>query len=278
MKLIDLHIHTSESDGTLTPGETVEYALKKGLSAIAITDHDTADGVKPAMKLGQSLGFEVISGIEVSTDYLGHGVHILGYFIDPDSPALQRLLDWVIEDRNTRNDKIIEAMRSDGLDISGALLDQMFPKAVIGRPHFAAYLVSRGLAENVTDAFTKYLNRGKRYHRLRTYLPIEQAIDVITAAGGKAVFAHPLQYRMEEDQLLKLTRCLVDCGIKGMECLYSGYTVEQSAYLMELAKRFGLCVTGGSDFHGSRKPQIDMGSGTGSLAVPYSLLEALRDS
>ncbi len=277
MKLIDLHIHTSESDGTLSPEECIRYALKKGLSAIAITDHDTADGVRPAMELGKALGLEVIPGIEVSTDYLGYGVHILGYFIDPDSPALKKLLDWVIADRNERNDRIISAMRADGLDISWAMLEEMFPEAVIGRPHFAAYLVSKGMAENVSDAFAKYLNRGKPYHKLRSYLPIEQAIDVIGAAGGKAVFAHPLQYRMTEQQRLELTGRLTDSGVRGMECYYSLYSREQSEYLLGIARDYGLCPSGGSDFHGSGKPHIDMGSGTGQLQIPYSVLEALRE-
>lgn len=277
MKLIDLHVHTTESDGTLSPGETVEYAAKKGLSAIAVTDHDTTGGVKEAAAAGLRLGVELIAGIEVSTDYKGHGVHILGYFVDPDSEAMQQCLAGVIAEREARNERIVRLMQRDGLDISREELHRMFPGGVIGRPHFGAWLVSRGLAKDVNDAFARYLNRGCPYYQRREYLSISRGVGLIRQAGGKAVFAHPLQYRMSEEERLELVKLLCSEGISGIECLYSGYTARQSEYLMDIARRFGLCVTGGSDFHGSRKPNIDMGSGTGELRVPYELLEKLRE-
>ena len=278
MKQIDLHIHTTASDGTFTPEEAARYAAQKGLAAIAITDHDTAAGAVNAAALGAKYGLEVIPGIELSTDYLDLGVHILGYFIDPQSPALNCVLEWVIEERRRRNGEIAGLMRRDGVDVSLDSLCERFPGTVIGRPHFAAVLVEQGRCRSVDEAFARYLSPGMRYYRERRYMPVREAFDVIRKAGGKAVFAHPFQYRLPEPELLELTRCLTECGCVGMECLYSGYSKQQSDYLMDLAARFGLCVTGGSDFHGKRKPHIDMGSGTGELCVPYELLERLREA
>lgn len=276
MRQIDLHVHTSASDGELTPEQAVAYASGKGLAAIAITDHDTAAGAAEAMACAEKYGVEVVPGIEISTDYRGLGVHILGYFIDPESPALRPVLDWIVADRKRRNHEIIELMRRDGIDISAGELAEKYPGSVIGRPHFAAELVERGLAESVQDGFERYLNRGKKYFRPRTFLPVEEAIAAIKGAGGKAVFAHPLQYGLRQDALLALAVYLRDCGVVGMECLYSGYTPEDSEFLAKFAGSFRMCITGGSDFHGAGKPQIDMGSGKGELCVPYALLEELR--
>lgn len=276
MKYIDLHAHTTASDGTLTPRELVAYAAEKGLAAVAITDHDTVEGAARSGELEREYGVEVVPGIEISAEYFGYGIHILGYFIDPASPAMARVLDWVLGERERRNRQIIELMRADGVNVSAAALRERWPGAVIGRPHLAAALVENGLCASVQESFDRFLSEGKKYYRPRTYLPLDTAFECIRAAGGKAVFAHPLQYGMGERALLALTKRLVDAGCVGMECLYSGYTPEQSEYLRGIARRFGLCVTGGSDFHGGRKPHIDLGSGTGELAVPYELLERLR--
>lgn len=276
MRYIDLHTHTTFSDGTMTPRECAAYAAEKGLAAFAVTDHDTAEGAAEAVKCAGEYGVEAVPGIEISVDYLGHGVHILGYFIDPASPALTPVLDWIVADRKRRNHEIIALMRADGIPVTAEGLRDKYPGAVVGRPHFAACLVENGLASSVKDAFDRYLNRGKKYFRPRTFLPVERAFEVIRDAGGKACIAHPLQYRLDEPALVDMVERMVSSGAVGMECLYSGYTPEQSRYLMGLAARYGLCVTGGSDFHGSRKPQIDMGTGTGDLRVPYELLEELR--
>lgn len=277
MKLIDLHAHTTTSDGTYTPEELVKYAAERGLAAVAITDHDTAAGAARAAELEAKYGVEVVPGIEISAEYFGYGIHILGYFIDPAAPAMTRVLDWVIDERKRRNRQIIALMRADGVDVSAESLAGRYPDAVIGRPHLAAALVENGLCRSVQEGFDRFLSEGKKYYLPRTYLPLTTAFECIRDSGGKAVFAHPLQYRMSGDELLKLTRRLVEAGCVGMECLYSGYTPEQIEYLRAIARDFSLCVTGGSDFHGSRKPRIDLGSGTGDLSVPYGLLTALRE-
>ena len=272
MQHIDLHVHTTTSDGTLTPTEAVCHAKELGLSAIAVTDHDTHEGVREALEAGKQYGVEVVPGIEISVDYRGRGIHVLGYFIDPDSAAMGTLLDWVIAERKRRNRLIAKAMQDDGIPVYVEQLRDKYPDSVVGRPHFAGALVELGLADSIQDAFTRYLDRGRPYFRKREYIPIADAFSVIRDAGGKAVIAHPLQYRLPEPELLEMIDTLQGAGAVGMECLYFGYTPERMDYLRTLAEQRGLCVTGGSDFHGARKPQIEMGA---SL-VPYELLEKLK--
>lgn len=273
---IDLHVHTTASDGTYTPAGAVALAARSGLAAMAITDHDTASGVEEACAAGKKYGVEVIPGIEISVDYRGEGVHILGYFIDPASEALGRLLEWVADERHRRNKKIADAMNSDGLDVSMEKMMTKYSHTVIGRPHFAAELVALGLVESVAEGFEKYLSPGGRYYRKREYIPLDTGFDIIRQSGGKAVFAHPYQYGFAPDELDRLTSELAGRGAVGIECLYSGYSPEQSAALMRLAEKYALCPTGGSDFHGDRKPRISMGTGTGDMRVPIEMLDALK--
>ena len=162
MKRVDLHVHTTASDGTCSPSEVVFMAQKLGLAAVAVTDHDTAAGVPEALAAGKASGVEVVPGIEVSVDWRGYGVHILGYFIDPAAPAMAVLLDWVVAERERRNGVIAAALRADGIPVDLAALEQKYPGAVIGRPHFAAALAELGLAESVKDAFDRYLSIGQK--------------------------------------------------------------------------------------------------------------------
>ena len=273
---VDLHVHTTGSDGSLSPTEMVERACGLGLSAVAVTDHDTARGVTEALVAGERMGLEVIPGIELSVDYKGYGVHILGYFIDPAHPALKKLLDWVVWERERRNELIAAAMREDGLDVSLEALHAVHPDSVIGRPHFSSALVERGIVESVAEGFEKYLSRGGRYYRKRQYIPMDMAFDTLREMGAKAVFAHPLQYRFSHEELLELTTLLKEKGVVGMECIYSVYSSEEREYLKGIAESFGLCITAGSDFHGEGKPHIEIGSGCGDMSAPYELLEKLK--
>lgn len=272
MRRVDLHVHTAASDGSLSPAEVVRRAAERGLSAIAVTDHDTTAGLAEAVEAGERYGVEVVPGVELSVDHEGEGIHILGYFIDPLSPVLRELLGWVVAERDERNEAIAAAMRSDGVPVTVEALRARHPGAVIGRPHFAEALAERGLADNIRDAFGSFLSRGMKYYRARAYIPMDRAFSAIRAAGGRAVFAHPFQYRYSEHELVALTQKLVGRGLDGVECVYSHYTPEQVEYLKGLAGYYGLCVTGGSDFHGAGKPEIELGG----VAVPYELLEGLR--
>lgn len=275
--LIDLHIHTTASDGSLSPSEAVALAVKAGMKSIAITDHDTADGIDEAAGAAVKYGIELVPGIELSVDYKGKGIHILGYFIDTENEHLRSLLNWVISERERRNELIARAMREDGIAVSVDALHKKHPDSVIGRPHFSAELVAAGKVESVKEGFDKYLSPGGRYYRKREYIPMDMAFDALRKCGAKAVFAHPLQYRFSHGELLELTALLKEKGIVGMECIYSVYSPEESAYLKTIAADFGLCVTGGSDFHGAGKPHISIGSGCGDMKVEYELLEKLKE-
>ena len=253
---IDLHVHTTASDGSFSPSEVVHLASALGLSAIAITDHDTVAGYPEAAEAASASGIEVIPGIEISTRYRS-AVHILGYYVNQNNHTLQQSLNEIVEDRDRRNEKICALMREDGLAVRYDNLKKRFG-TIIGRPHFARVLTELGLASDVQDAFRKYLE------------------VVIVEAGGIPVLAHPFQYRLSDADLRDLIEHCIEYGLAGIECLYSGYSAEQSRYLSSLAAEYHLLITGGSDFHGSSKPHIQLGSGTGDLYVPYSLLERLN--
>ena len=274
MNLIDLHIHTAASDGTCSPGDVVRLAHELGLSAVAITDHDTVSGCAEAAAVGQELGVEAVAGVELSSRY-GKTIHILGYFVRTNSPALTRVLDGIVAERNERNRKMAAMMAADGLAVDYEEMQQRFGTS-IGRPHFGEVLVELGKAESVQDAFDRYIEKGQRYYLPRKMVSIERSVEVIREAGGVPVLAHPFQYRLEESVLRQLIEHCMDHGLLGLECRYSLYDEEQSQYLLKLAREYGLVPTGGSDFHGSNKPHIALGSGTGSLAVPASWLEGLR--
>ena len=252
-------------------------AREAGLRAIAVTDHDSVLGHAEALRAGEELGVEVVPGIEISTKYR-RAVHILGYYIDPESPAMAPVLSWEVQDREERNRKMAALMAADGLPVSYEQLRGRFGPAM-GRPHFARVLVELGLAESIDDAFAKYVDKDKKYYVGRNFLPIERSVEIIRDSGGVPVLAHPFQYGLEEPALRQLIEHCMDHGLLGMECRYSGYDAEMADYLLRLAAEYRLTPTGGSDFHGSNKPQIALGSGlAGELAVPYEYLERLRET
>ena len=276
MRTIDLHIHSTASDSTCTPAEIAALAVRQGLAAVALTDHDTVLGYPELAEAAAALGLETVPGIEISTKY-GGSVHILGYYIDPHSPALEPVLNWVVHDRDQRNEKMCALMAADGLPVSYEDMKRRFG-GIIGRPHFAEILVELGLASSVQDAFDRYVEKGQRYYVSRTILPIERAIEIIRLSGGVPVLAHPFQYKRDDAGLRELIEHCMAQGLRGMECRYSGYTPEQSAYLEALAEEYGLLKTGGSDFHGSNKPHISLGTGIkGNLSVPYEWLLQLKE-
>ena len=274
MKKIDLHIHTTASDGTFTPEEVVREASRLGLAAVAITDHDTAEGYPAAAAEGAKLGLEVVPGIEISTKFRA-AVHILGYYIDVNSPALEEVLDWMHRDREERNVKLCAMLREQGVDIDNERMHARFGDFV-GRPHFAEIMVENGMARDVNDAFERLLNKNRPYFIPRQFLPIERSVEIIREAGGIPVLAHPFQYRLDDAQLRELIEHCMDSGLEGMECRYTGYDARQCAYLESLAAEYGLVRTGGSDFHGAIKGDIRLGEGRGELEVPCAWLEELR--
>lgn len=276
MDYIDLHNHTTASDGTYTPAEAVEQAASLGLRAIGITDHDTVAGIQEALSAGERFGVEVVPGIEVSSDYRDNNVHVLGYFIDPTAPCLRPVLDWVSTERDERNELMVNLFRRDGFDISIEALRSAYPDAVLGRPHFAEFLMRKGYISSVKEGFERYLGEGRPYYLPKLRITIRRAVEVILGAGGVPVLAHPLQYHYPENEVIEMIEHAKRLGVRALECYYSEHTPEQQAWLLSVAERYGLGVSGGSDWHGSRKTHISMGTGTGNLRVPYSVLENLK--
>ncbi len=273
MREIDLHIHTTASDGTCTPREVVRLAVEQGLRAIAVTDHDTIVGHGEAMLAAMDYDIELVPGIEISTKY-GVAVHILGYYLEDLVP----LLKGVVNDRDIRNAKMAELMAADGLPVSYAKMKERFG-AVIGRPHFGELLVEFGLARDVSDAFARFVGKGQKYYVPRTTIDIDTSVEAVVASGGVPVLAHPFQYKKSDGELRELIERCMDHGLRGIECRYSGYDAQQVAYLEDLAEEYGLLKTGGSDFHGENKPHISLGTGIGGeLDVPYEWLERLKEA
>ena len=277
MREIDLHTHTDISDGSESPENTVRHAKELGLRAIAVTDHDSINGVKAAQKAGEKYGVEVVPGMELTCGWYDKEVHILAYDLDPDSDRLPPVLSWVVEDRNERNRKMIDLLARDGIMIDLDELQAKHPNSTIGRPHFAMCLIEEGIADSVTDAFNRFLDPGRKYYVRRHFLSLEDAVGLIISAGGKAVIAHPRQYRISSESLTELMQRGAAAGVSGLECFYSGYGPEDNAKYLAMAEKYGFCPPAGSDWHGSHKPHIHMGSGIdGELCAPYEILTNLR--
>ena len=277
MREIDLHVHTTASDGTFAPADAVKRAAALGLRAMAVTDHDNMRGCPEALRAGEDCGVEIIPGIEISTKFR-RSVHILGYYVDAGAPAMQEALNWVVKDRDERNKKMAALMAADGLPVSYEQMHERFGP-VIGRPHFARVLVELGLADSVNDAFDKYVEKGRKYYVGRNFLSIERSIEIIRASGGVPVLAHPFQYQLDDAGLRELIEHCIDSGLMGMECRYTGYDADRVSYLLRLAEEYRLLPTGGSDFHGANKPHISLGTGLhGELEVPYEYLERLKEA
>ncbi len=275
MQLIDLHTHTTASDGSMLPEELVNYAKHKGLKAIAISDHDTTDGLPAAVDEGIRIGLEVIPAIEISADF-DPEMHILGYFIQGDYSRIAGVLADLRLKREERNPRIIDKLNELGIRIT---MEEVLAKSsgsVIGRPHIAKVMVEKGYAGSLEEAFDKYLGSGRAAYFKKDKLTPRQCLGEINAAGGLPVLAHPIYLGMEKERLDTLLGELKQAGLKGIEAYYVDNTPQQTAMLLELAAKHSLLVTGGSDFHGSFKPDIDIGVGRGDLRVPYELLESMK--
>lgn len=272
---IDLHVHSNASDGTYTPSELVSYAIEKKLSAIALTDHDTVDGIKEAIKAAEGKNIEIIPGIELSTNYHGTDLHILGLNIDYDNPTFIQQLDYFQKARELRNEKMALLLREHGFDISLSQLQTDFPDAVMTRAHFAKYLFNHGFVKDMREVFDKYIgDTGPCFVPRYKITPI-QAISFITSANGIPILAHPLLYHLPPKELELLIAELKDAGLKAIEALYAAHSPSDERTLKQLAKKYHLKISGGSDFHGSNKPTLELGTGYGNLYIPYSVLEIL---
>lgn len=276
MKTVDLHVHSTYSDGTLTPTQLVDEALRMGLSAMALTDHDTVAGIPEAIEAGNQKGLEIIPGIEISTSYKDKEIHIVGLFLDYENPTFLEAIGNERERRANRNEKLIERFQEYGFAISIEELEALYPNSVITRAHFAAYMVLKGYVKTRDEAFDKYLGDGKPLYIPRERKTPEQAMAAIQAAGGVAVLAHPLLYHLTSHELKELCLTCKKSGLAGIETMYSTYKGFDELTVRQLAHEVGLLESGGSDFHGANKPHIKLGVGMNNLAISYSFLEALR--
>lgn len=274
MDTIDLHIHSTFSDGTFTPLQLVKYAEEKGLKAFALTDHDTTEGVKEAKSIETNV--EVISGVEISTRYDKKEIHIVGLYVNENDADLNKQLKYYREKRVTRNFEILEKLNSLGVNITIDDVKESCTGDVISRAHIAKALVSKGFVGSYTEAFDRYLGDNKCAYVPRETLNYEESMELITKAGGVPVLAHPLLYKMSDTNLENMMVKLRQKGLKAVEVYYSTHSNSDTQHIMAMANRVGLIYSGGSDFHGSTKPKIDMGTGMGKLAVPYEILEKIR--
>lgn len=274
--MIDLHTHTSASDGTYSPAALITLAKEQGIEAIAVTDHDTIEGLPEAMETGERLGVEVIPGMELSVEYGPGTMHILGLLIDPEDKGLNKTLAKLQESRSSRNPKIIEKLNELGMQITMEEVEKISGGGQIGRPHIAAALIKNGHVSSTQEAFDKFLKKGAIAYFERRRLSREEAADAIHGAGGLLILAHPGTLSLNGSKLDKLLSELKDSGFDGIEVFYNNHSQVEEDRLMKIADKLNFIISGGTDFHGKNKPSINLGVGYGNMAIPYEVLQEMK--
>lgn len=276
MSRIDLHLHTTHSDGSLPPAEVLALAAKAHVTALAITDHDITTGIPEALAAGIELSIDVIPGVEISSFNGKSELHILGYYLHWQNPSFEARLATLRASRHRRNPLVIERLRSLGLDVTYEEVRELAGTESVGRPHIAQLLMQKKYVTSAKDAFDRYLAEGRPAYVARELPTPTEAIGWIKEAGGVAVLAHPTWTKETGDGLHALVTTLKEAGLGGVEVHYSTHTKPQTSQYLDLAKKLDLLVTGGSDFHGLTKPDIEVGIGRGGLKVPEKLLGPLK--
>jgi len=272
---LDLHTHSTFSDGTLSPTMLVKLAKVKGLAGIAITDHDTVEGTSEALEAGRIAGIEVVPGIEMSVVFGEVHLHLLGYYVDQDDTALLAGLKEIQAARNWRNGRIVEKLIALGTEISLAEVEQKSPCGQTGRPHIAQVLVDKGVVASIDQAFSRFLGRGASAYVPRKIFDAADGIALICGAGGIPVLAHPVTIDNSLRKIPLLVDRLVALGLQGIEVYYPAHSRKNQKQLSALAERYGLVVTGGSDYHGDIRPGTMLAGGN-NVYVPHSILEQLK--
>jgi 3',5'-nucleoside bisphosphate phosphatase len=276
--MLDLHTHSNASDGSMAPAAVVELGAEIGLTAMALTDHDTVAGIDEAMRAAAGRKTRFIPGIELSARLEGGTLHVVGLFIDGAHPAIAAALAEVLRMREERNERLVAKLAEIGMPVTLEEAAEVAGGEIIGRPHFAAKLVEKGHAKSLGEVFQKLLGRGGAAHVFKERLAPEACIEVIRAAGGAPILAHPDQTNRKGKDLDALVAELKGYGLVGLESRCASYTSQATHDLGQLAKRHGLVQSGGSDFHGRPKPDIRLGRGFGSLRVPDSLLAPIEEA
>lgn len=282
MNIVDLHVHSNRSDGSMTPSELVDLAVKKGLSAFALTDHDTVDGIPEALSRArywaeQGIQIEVIPGIEFSTEYMGKDIHIVGIDIDYEADFFKQYLTDFVNARIERNIKMCKNLQEAGIDITFEKLMEEYPGSVITRAHYARFLHDYSYTSSMKEAFERYVGDHTKYFVPREKVTPVQAVELILRAGGIPILAHPVIYGLGKTALDTLVSELKAAGLIGIEAVYSTYTPSDERDIKALALKHDLAISGGSDFHGKAKPDIDLAVGRGKLFVHEGILKGLRD-
>lgn len=250
--MIDLHVHTTASDGQYTPAQIIQKAAEKNIKAIAITDHDTIAGLEEAKQAGRSLGVTVVLGIELNITFPTGEFHLLGLGIKTPSKSLVNIVETVIKNRNERNQQIIQKMNEDGVPLTVEELQADFPNTVIGRPHFAAELVKHGVVKTRQQAFDQYLARGRKWYVPRVCTNLDEAIVAIRESGAVPVVAHPMSLYLSWGRLPDFLTDCYEKGVVGIEAFHPGARVTECLRLEELGRKIGFIITAGSDFHGEK--------------------------
>ncbi len=277
---VDLHTHTNFSDGSLSPQALVEHAASQDVGIIAVTDHDETGGIAPAREHGKRKGVGVIAGVELSIEYPLTGanhLHILGLFIDPDNNALRQALQYLSHERDNRAEKIIRQLNAHGVPLKYDDLKTIIGEGSAGRPHVAQLLIQKRVVHSVKEAFNRFLSKGRPGYVPKIKLNVQEAINAIHEAQGLAIAAHPVSlgydtYPPLGEEVLKFKRM----GLDGIEAYYPSHNRYFTEWLLDFARQHDLVISGGSDFHGEAKKDVEIGRGRGALNIPYSVVEALR--
>jgi 3',5'-nucleoside bisphosphate phosphatase len=277
MGYVDLHLHTTASDGVMSPSEIVRYAKAKGLQAIAITDHDTIEGLEEGLSEGKRIDFEVIPGIEVSAEHSPGSMHLLGLFLDIHHPLLNERLEYLQKARAERNPRMVERLNRLGIQITYEEVLKASGGGQVGRPHFAQVLIEKKYVRTFQEAFDRFLKKGAPAYVDKLRFTTKEALHFINEAKGVAVLAHPNTLNMNgysefENLLLRL----IEEGLKGIEVYYPEHSPLEVAQYKTLAERYRLLITGGTDYHGIEKNGLDMGVGRGEMKLSYLMVEELK--
>jgi 3',5'-nucleoside bisphosphate phosphatase len=274
--MIDLHCHSTFSDGSLTPEQLVAEANRIGLAALALTDHDTVAGLPRFLAAGEGGTVRLVPGVELSVDCTQGQMHMLGYWMDVENPELVRQMEWIRNGREMRNRDMLEKLNGLGFAMTWEDVQGFAGEDVVGRPHFAQVMLQKGYAKDKNEVFDQWLGDGKPGYADRPRLTAEVAVALIRQAGGVAVLAHPFTLRIDKTALEGLFHELAGVGLAGVECYYSEHSADLTKDYLEMARRADLVPTGGSDFHGEVSPGIRLGSGFGGLNVPDEVLGRLE--
>ena len=273
---VDLHTHTTASDGTFSAKELVLLAREAGLCAVAVTDHDTVSGLDEALRAGERYGVEIVPGCELAVSSPYGEVHLLGLWLPFRAPRLSAALERIRLARDARNEEMVELFRKAGYDVNYTELLALASGESVGRPHMARLLLQKGICASPREAFSRFLADDKPMYVPRVIPTLEEGLSLLKSEGAITVFAHPMLLKAPLDKLERVVITMAEQGLDAIEAYHSEHDAKATRRAVALAKRYGLALSGGSDFHGAARPDVLLGSGKGNLHIPFTVLESLR--